>query len=94
MNNDNEDTNNFNVSDEDKARWNKILDELDNKLQFGLLERLRRVQTYHFQGSSLTLVVTNTVDLEYFQKTGVNTQLIVFAQDAAGVKEVLINSES
>ena len=35
--------------------WDKFLADLDEKLQLGLLDRMRRVQAYHFESDTLFL---------------------------------------
>jgi hypothetical protein len=72
----------------DPARWEKILNELDEKLQFGTLERLRRVSSYHFEGDALIIALERADDFEYLSKASTKTQLQIFAQDASRVTSI------
>ncbi len=72
------------------ALWNKLLEELDEKLQLGLLDKLRRVQAYHFESDTLLLEAATEDDEAYLRKPATLTQLVVFAQGATGVKDVKI----
>ena len=49
-------------------RWEKLLDELDEKLQLGLLEHLKRVTSYHFEEDILYLQAGSDADYEYLSK--------------------------
>ncbi len=68
--------------------WTALLHELDEKLQFGLLERLRRAASYHFEGDTLFIEPGSTEDGLYLSKAAVLTQLQVFAQGAVNVVHV------
>ena len=72
----------------DPARWEKLLNELDEKLQFGTLERLRRVSSYHFEGDALIISLERSDDYDYLSKAATKTQLQIFAQDASGVTSI------
>ena len=61
---------------------------LDEKLQFGLLEYLKKAKTYHFEEDVLFLQPGSPEDEKYFAKSAVTQQLLILAQDAVGVKEV------
>ena len=81
---------------ESKARgncpelWEKLLNELDEKLQLGLLDRLRRVAAYHFETEILFIDPSSTEDSAYLNKGPTLQQLELFAQDATRVREVRI----
>lgn len=68
--------------------WQKLLDELDEKLQFGLLERLRRISSYHFEDDVLFIEPGTAEDEQYLSKSAVFTQLQIFAQGAVKVDKV------
>jgi hypothetical protein len=84
---------------ESKARgncpelWEKLLTELDEKLQLGLLDRLRRVAAYHFETEILFIDPSSLDDANYLNKGATLQQLTVFAEDAAKVTEVRICNE-
>ena len=74
--------------------WEKFLADLDEKLQLGLLDRLRRITAYHFESDILFLEAANPDDDTYLRK-GVNfTQLELLAQDSTKVREVRLRSIS
>ncbi len=81
---------------ESKARgncpelWERLLSELDEKLQLGLLDRLRRVAAYHFETEILFIDPASPEDGAYLNKGPTLQQLELFAQDAANVHEVRI----
>lgn len=64
-------------------KWNKLLEELDDKLQLGLLDRLRRVTSYHFEGRELFIETSSAEDQQYLEKDSVRQQLSVFASGVA-----------
>lgn len=68
--------------------WQKLLDDLDEKLQFGLLEKLQRISSYHFEGETLFIEPSTTEDGTYLSKAGAMAQLQVFAQAATKVEKV------
>lgn len=70
--------------------WNKLLAQLDDKLQLGLLDRLRRVSAYHFETEILFIDPSSPSDAEYLKKGHTLQQLELFARDAANVEEVRI----
>ena len=74
----------------DPERWEKLLATLDAKLQLGLLEHVRRVQSYHFEADVLHLEPVNAQEAEYLKKSAVKYQLEILAQDAIGVAAVTI----
>ena len=72
----------------DPDRWQRLLDSLDEKLQLGLLDQLRKVQSYHFEGNSLFLEGFSKEQCEYLSRPVVLQQLQFLAQDAIGIQEV------
>lgn len=72
--------------------WEKFLADLDEKLQLGLLDRLRRVHAYHFESETLFLEAGSPDDETYLQKGSHFTQLCLLAQDSTGVTEVKFRS--
>ncbi len=74
----------------DPERWQRLLDALDEKLQLGLLDHLRKVQSYHFETDSLFIEAYSKEQGEYLSRSAVLQQLQVFAEDSIGIKEVHI----
>ena len=74
----------------DPARFEKLLDALDEKLQFGLLDQLIRCNSYHFEGDTLHIQAENTQDYENLNRNGTRQQLTFLAQDATGISGVKI----
>lgn len=72
--------------------WEKFLADLDDKLQLGLLDRLRRIQAYHFESETLFLEAGSKDDEAYLQKGAHFQQLCLLAQDSTGVTEVKFRS--
>jgi hypothetical protein len=70
--------------------WNSLLEELDEKLQLGLLDKLRRIQGYHFEGETLILEAGTDDDESYLKRSSTLQQLLLYAQDATGVKDVKV----
>ena len=70
--------------------WGKLLDELDEKMQFALLEKIRRAVAYHFEGDLLIIEAASPQDKDYFQKETVQLQLQLFAGKISGVNKVKI----
>jgi len=67
--------------------WDKLLEHLDQKLQFGLLDHLRRVASYHFEEEILYIEPGSNEDTEYLSKDTVLQQLQLLTQDALKVVE-------
>ena len=74
--------------------WDKLLVELDEKLQLGLLDKLRRIEAYHFEGDTLIIEPSSAEDEEYLTRSATIQQLAVYAQDATGVQDVKVKSPS
>lgn len=74
----------------DPTEWDKLLTSLDEKLQLGLLEHLRRARSYHFEDERLFIEPSNRSDQEYLSKATVLSQLRLLAEEACGVKDVVI----
>lgn len=72
--------------------WEKFLADLDEKLQLGLLDRLRRTKAYHFESDTLFLEAGSPEDEAYLKKPATFTQLELLAQDSTKVREVRLRS--
>ncbi len=70
--------------------WDKFLSELDEKLQLGLLDRLERINSYHFEENVLYIEAGNTPDYDYLTKDTFFQQLQLLAQDAIKVDKVVV----
>lgn len=71
-------------------RWQALLSLLDEKLQFGLLEHLRKVKVYHFEGDVLYLETASEEAAKTLSSHHVFQQLEIMAQDSTGVTAVKI----
>jgi hypothetical protein len=76
----------------DPVAWDKLLADLDEKLQLGLLTRLRRVAGYHLEGDILYIEPGSTDDESYLSKAATLQQLSLLAHDAIGVQTVKLKS--
>lgn len=70
--------------------WQKVLDALDEKLQLGLLDRLRRAASYHIEDKTLFIQAGTDEDQAYLKKSSTLHQLELLAQDAISVTTVTI----
>ncbi len=73
--------------------WDRLLAELDDKLQLGLLDRMKRVKAYHFESGILFIELGNAEDEGYFKKGGALQHLELIAQDATGVRELRLREK-
>jgi hypothetical protein len=70
--------------------WERLLQALDEKLQLGLLDHLRRVKAYHFESQTL-LLDPGTQEIEdYLKREGILQTLKIFAQDSIRIEEVQV----
>lgn len=69
-------------------KWEKLLEVLDDKLQLGLLEHLRRVTAYHIEEDVLYIEPGSPADEEYLKRDSTFQQLEVLAADAIQVDKV------
>lgn len=60
--------------------WQALLECLSEKLQLNLLDKLRRVQSYHCEENVLYISPGNEADVAYFKKDAVMAQLTLHAQ--------------
>ena len=74
----------------DPDRWNKLLQMLDEKLQFGLLDHLRRAASYHFEHTTLYIEASSHDDYEYLNRPHVLQQLSVLAEETTQVQSVSV----
>lgn len=70
--------------------WEKLLETLDEKLQLGLLDRLKNAISYHFEADVLYIEPGDDDDAEYLSRDAVFQQLQLFAQDVTKVEKVKI----
>lgn len=75
--------------------WDKFLNDLDERLQFGLLEPLRRVNSYHFEGTTLLIIEPGTQqDFDYLSKPHVSQQLQLLASGSTKIDKIEIKKVS
>jgi hypothetical protein len=74
--------------------WQKLLSDLDEKLQLGLLDKLRRIHGYHFEGDILFIEAGSDEDETYLSKPATLQHLEVLAQDATRVRELRIKKRT
>ncbi len=65
-----------------------MLTSLDEKLQLGLLEYVKRIRSYHFEEDILYIQPGSLEDEKYLKKPAVSQQLQLLAQDAVGIDRV------
>lgn len=70
--------------------WKTLLDALDEKLQLGLLELLKRSHSYDIEDGTLCITPVNEVDEEYLRKDETSRHLLLIAEDSIGVTQVTI----
>ena len=70
--------------------WNKLLEVLDEKLQLGLLGKLKNITAYHLEDGILTIEPGDQKDEDYLKKDAVFQQLQILAQDAIKVEKIKI----
>lgn len=70
--------------------WCRFLSVLDEKLQLGLLEHLKRAASYHFESNTLFIKAESPADHEYLTKTAVLQQIQILANDVLSVEKVVI----
>lgn len=70
--------------------WDRLLSVLDEKLQLGLLDRLKRVRSYHLEGKELFIECAIAEDYTYLTKPAVAQQLTLFVTDAFDVDSLKV----
>ena len=70
--------------------WEKLLHLLDDKLQLGLLDNLKKVASYHFEDETLFLQPSTQESYDYLTKDAFFQQLQLLVHDATGVEKVKI----
>lgn len=81
------------IKGNDRGRWEKYLNALDEKLQLGLLDHLRKVAGYHFEGDVLYIEPATAEEMTYLSRDPVLQQLQLHAQDSIGITEVRIKNQ-
>ena len=74
--------------------WNKLLTELDEKLQLGLLDHLKRITSYHFEDDVLYVEPGTPEDEKYLTKDSALQQLQLLAQVVCKVERVKIKKRA
>ncbi len=70
--------------------FSQLLSLVDEKLQLGLLDALKKIHSYHFEDETLFLKVEAAELLEYLKRDAVFQQLSIFAKDACQVERVKV----
>lgn len=78
----------------DKAAqlWQSLLAALDEKLQLGLLNHLKRCDSYDIDHDTLFITPANEADEEYLQREETVQHLLLIAEDSIGSKAIVIRS--
>lgn len=71
-------------------QWQQFLDFLDERLQLGLLDHLKRVTSYHFEEQILFIEPANEKDYTYLSQGAPFQQLKLLAEDCLKITEVKI----
>lgn len=74
----------------DPQRWESLLKLLDEKLQLGLLDHLKKVNSYHFEDDTLFLEPASKEEAQYLARESVVQQLKLLAQDVVRITEVKV----
>jgi hypothetical protein len=72
--------------------WTRLLEVLDEKLQLGLLDKVKRVHSYHVEDGTLFIEAGSVADRDYLCKEAVHQQLRLFAEDIFRVRAVKVNA--
>ena len=72
--------------------WSKLVEELDEKLQLGLLDHLQRAASYHFEDETLFLEPGSIEDHEYLSREPVFQQLVLYVQTATKFEKVKLKT--
>ncbi|MCB0330111.1 MAG: hypothetical protein KDD70_10615, partial [Bdellovibrionales bacterium] len=68
--------------------WEKFLDVLDDKLQLGLLDHMKRVISYHFESDILYIQPSSDSDYQYLKEGAHFQQMEILAKAALEVDRV------
>ena len=71
-------------------RLEALLDALDEKLQLGLLDHLKRSNSYSIEDDTLFVTPANETDEQYLRKHETIHHLLLIAEDSIGIKAVII----
>jgi hypothetical protein len=70
--------------------WSKLIEHLDERLQLGLLDKVKKATHYHFEEDTLIVEVGTVQDEQYLTKDVVFQQFTLLAQDATGITNLVI----
>lgn len=79
-----------NSTNKESQLWQALLHALDEKLQLGLLDHLKRSDSYAIEGDTLLITPANEKDEQYLRKEETINHLLLIAEDAIGIKAVTI----
>ena len=72
--------------------WRKILENMEEKLQLGLLEQTRGVASAAIEGSTITLRVATPEAAEFFAAHVNQQRLIILARPIVHLERVVVES--
>ena len=70
--------------------WESILSEMDEKMQFGLLEQARNVIDIQIDGEELVLLVESDAAAAFFEIPGNQTRLLIMARPIVQLEKIVI----
>lgn len=70
--------------------WNQIVNLLDEKLQYALLEQMKAVKVVKLGAGELNLVVTTTEAYDFFSAHINQQRLIILSRPVAAIEKVSV----
>ncbi len=70
--------------------WPKVVEQIEEKLQLGLLEQIRAVTDVSFSGGELSLVVATPEALEFFSAHINQQRLMIMARPVVNIERVTV----
>ncbi len=75
---------------ESRELWQRIVQSLEEKLQFGFLEQGRSVVAVRFNGGHLTLVVSDSDAADFFQADVNQQRLIIVSRPIVSIEKISV----
>lgn len=72
------------------AFWPKVVEQIEEKLQLGLLEQIRAVTEVSLTGGELSLVVSTNEASEFFSAHVNQQRLIIMARPVVSIERVSV----
>lgn len=73
-------------------RWDKLLQGIDERLQLGLLDQLKKVAAYHFEEDVLYIEPSDPTNQSYLMRSSNLQQLQILAAELVQIERVKIKS--